>query len=92
MFPTCSKQGFICLNATHRRKDGTLKSNIVPCIPAGSTVSAPRTMVQYVVTEYGVAELSGKTLWERAQAMAAIAHPDFREDLLRYAQEKFGGK
>ena len=85
-------KGFICLNATHRRKDGTLKSNIVPCIPAGSTVSAPRTMVQYVVTEYGVAELSGKTLWERAQAMAAIAHPDFREDLLRYAQEKFGGK
>ena len=83
-------KGFICLNSTHRRKDGTLKSNIVPCIPAGSTVSAPRTMVQYVATEYGVANLSGKTLGERARAMASIAHPDFREELLRYAREHFG--
>ena len=83
-------QGYICLNATYTRKDGTLKSNIVPCIPAGSTVSAPRTMIECVVTEYGVAELAGKSLGERARAMAAIAHPDFREDLLRYAREAFG--
>ncbi len=82
-------KGFICLNSTHKRKDGTLKSNIVPCIPAGSTVSAPRTMIQYVATEYGIACLSGKTLRERAEAMAAIAHPDFREELLSYARENF---
>ena len=83
-------QGYICLNATHTRKDGSLKSNIVPCVPAGSTVSVPRTMVECVVTEYGVAELAGKSLGERARAMAAIAHPDFREELLRYAREKLG--
>ena len=82
-------KGFICLNSALKKKDGTLKSNIVPCISVGSTVSAPRTMVQYVATEYGVASLSGKTLRERAQAMAAIAHPDFREELLRYAYENF---
>ena len=82
-------KGFVCLNATHRKKDGTLKSNIVPCIAGGSTVSAPRTMIQYVATEYGVAKLSGKTLRERAEALAAIAHPDFREELLRYARENF---
>ena len=82
-------KGFVCLNATHKKKDGTLKSNIVPCIAGGSTVSAPRTMIQYVATEYGVAKLSGKTLRERAEAMAAIAHPDFREELLRYARENF---
>ena len=82
-------KGFICLNSTHKKKDGTLKSNIVPCIPAGSTVSAPRTMIQYVATEYGIASLAGKTLRERAEAMAAIAHPDFREELLRYAEENF---
>ena len=82
-------KGFVCLNATHKRKDGTLKSNIVPCIAGGSTVSAPRTMIQYVATEYGVAKLSGKTLRERAEALAAIAHPDFREELLRYARENF---
>ena len=82
-------KGFVCLNATHKKKDGTLKSNIVPCIAGGSTVSAPRTMIQYVATEYGVAKLSGKTLRERAEALAAIAHPDFREELLRYAREKW---
>ena len=60
-------KGFVCLNATHKKKDGTLKSNIVPCIAGGSTVSAPRTMIQYVATEYGVAKLSGKTLRERAE-------------------------
>jgi acyl-CoA hydrolase len=82
-------KGFVCLNATHKKKDGTLKSNIVPCIAGGSTVSAPRTMIQYVATEYGIAKLSGKTLRERAEAMAAIAHPDFREELLQYAQNNF---
>jgi len=82
-------KGFICLNSTQTKKDGTLKSNIVPFIAGGSTVSAPRTMVQYVATEYGVANLPGKSLRERAEAMAAIAHPDFREGLLKYAYENF---
>jgi len=48
-------KGFICLASTHKKKDGSLKSNIVPFIPGGSTVSAPRTMIQYVATEFGVA-------------------------------------
>ena len=70
-------------------KEGERKSNILPAIPAGSTVSAPRTMIQYVATEYGVVSLPGKSLRERAEAMASIAHPDFREELLRYAREHF---
>ena len=82
-------KGFICLASTHQKKDGSLKSNIVPCIPAGSTVSAPRSLIQYVATEYGVAKLSGLSLRERAQAMIAIAHPSFREELTKYAQENF---
>ena len=82
-------KGFVCLSATHTKKDGTLKSNIVPCISPGSAVSVPRTMIQYVATEYGVVCLSGKTLLERARAMASLAHPDFREELLRYAREHF---
>ena len=61
----------------------------MPFIPGGSTVSAPRTMIQYVATEYGVVCLSGLSLRERALAMASIAHPDFREELLRYASENF---
>lgn len=82
-------KGFICINSSRVSKDGQRKSNIVPFIPGGSTISAPRTMVQYVATEYGVVKLSGLPLMERAQAMISIAHPDFREELARYAQEAF---
>ena len=82
-------KGFICINSSRLTKDGERKSNIVATIPAGSTISAPRTMIQYVATEFGVVNLAGKTLRERAEAMASIAHPDFREELLRYAYQNF---
>ena len=82
-------KGFICINSSRVTKDGQRKSNILATIPGGSTISAPRTMIQYVATEYGIASLSGKTLRERAEAMASIAHPDFREELLKYARENF---
>lgn len=82
-------KGFICINSSRTDKTGALKSNIVPFIPGGSVVSAPRTMIQYVATEYGVAKLSGLTLRERAEAMISIAHPDFRAELTQYAQETF---
>ena len=82
-------KGFICINSSRVTKDGERKSNILATIPGGSTISAPRTMIQYVATEYGIASLSGKTLRERAEAMASIAHPDFREELMKYAQENF---
>lgn len=82
-------KGFICINSSRLTKDGERKSNIVAAIPAGSTISAPRTMIQYVATEYGVVNLAGKSLRERAEAMASIAHPDFRAELLRYAETNF---
>ena len=82
-------KGFICINSSRTDKTGALKSNIVPFIPGGSVVSAPRTMIQYVATEYGVVKLSGLTLRERAEAMISIAHPDFRAELTQYAQESF---
>ena len=82
-------KGFICLNSASTDKEGNLKSNIVPFIPGGSVVSGPRTMIQYVATEYGVAKLSGLSLRERAEAMASVAHPAFREELLKYAYENF---
>jgi len=82
-------KGFVCLNSARKDKEGNLKSNIVPFIPGGSTVSGPRTMIHYVATEYGVAKLSGLSLGERAQAMISIAHPQFREELAKYARENF---
>ena len=82
-------RGFICLNSSRKDKDGTQKSNILPFIPGGCTISAPRSLIQYVATEYGVAKLSGLSLLERAQAMISIAHPEFRAELTRYAQDNF---
>lgn len=82
-------KGFICINSSRVTKDGERKSNILPFIPGGATVSAPRTIIQYVATEYGVAKLSGLSLRERAEAMISVAHPDFREELSKYAAENF---
>ena len=82
-------KGFVCLNSSRVSKDGTRVSNIVPCIPSGAVVSAPRTLIQYVATEYGVAKLSGRSLAERANALISIAHPEFREELTEYAKKTF---
>ena len=61
------------------------KSRIVPAITEGGGVVTTRAGVQYVVTEYGVAHLAGKSLRERVLELVDIAHPDFREDLMRSA-------
>jgi 4-hydroxybutyrate CoA-transferase len=56
-------------------------STIVPQLDEGSVVSVPRVYADYIITEWGVAELTGKTNRERAEALIQIAHPDFREEL-----------
>lgn len=57
-------------------------SRIVPMLDEGSAVTTSRNDVNYVVTEYGIADLRGKTLRQRAEALISIAHPDFREELI----------
>ena len=52
----------------------------------GNVVTAPRSDMMFVVTEYGIVNLKGKSIPERAKAMISIAHPDFREDLARTAR------
>ena len=76
-----SDRSLICLPSTYR-KDGALRSRIVPAFEAGALITTPRHHVDVIVTEYGVAELEGRTVRERAEALAAIAHPDFRDELL----------
>ena len=65
-------------------KSGTL-SRIVPTLDPGAGVVTTRADVHYVVTEYGVAYLHGKTLRQRAEALIAIAHPKFRDELYDFA-------
>jgi acyl-CoA hydrolase len=65
-------------------------SRIVPQLVQGSAVTTPRHSVQYVITEYGVAEVWGKSLQERAEALVNIAHPKFRDELQQARKELFG--
>jgi acetyl-CoA hydrolase len=62
-------------------------SRIVPTLKTGAGVVTTRNHVWYVVTEFGVATLYGKTIRERAQELINVAHPKFRQDLTRAAQE-----
>ena len=82
--------GYICIESSRVDKKGVRHSNIVPAIAAGSAISGPRALIQNVATEYGVAHLTGLSLKERAQAMIAVAHPDFRAELQEYAAKTFG--
>jgi 4-hydroxybutyrate CoA-transferase len=68
---------------------GGKASRIVPVLKSGSAVTTSRNDVHYIVTEYGIADLRGKTLKDRAMALIKIAHPDFREDLLKSFEERF---
>jgi acyl-CoA hydrolase len=77
-------QGFIVLNATTR--DGRM-SKIRPTLTPGSVVTTSKNTVDKVVTEFGVTELRGKTLRQRAHALIAIADPRFRDELSAAARE-----
>ncbi|MEX8498830.1 acetyl-CoA hydrolase/transferase family protein [Leptothrix ochracea] len=79
-------KGLICINSTYRKKDGSIGSRIVPTLSAGTIVTCPRSVVHYVVTEYGCAQMKAKSTWQRAEALINIAHPDFREQLIQDAQ------
>ncbi len=67
-------------------------SRIVPLLAEGAAVTTPRNDVDYIVTEYGIAKMKGKTLRERAQNLIAIAHPDFRAGLEEAFEKRFGTK
>ena len=79
-------KSFICLRSTfHDKKSGKTKSRIVPTLPTGSIVSDPRMQAHYLVTEWGKVNLAGCSSWERAEKIISIAHPDFRDELIKQA-------
>ena len=82
-----SPEGRSIIAMTSTTPDGK-HSRVVATLPLGSAVTIPRHCVNYVVTEYGIADLYGKTLAERGKALIAIAHPDFREELEEALREK----
>ena len=84
-----AKEGvpIIAIPSTTRMKNGTLVSRIVSMLKPGAGVVTSRNHVRYVVTEYGVADLYGRSIRQRAQSLIRIAHPDFRVDLEKQAKE-----
>ena len=77
----------IALPSTVALRDGTVASRIVPMLKAGAGVVTSRNHVHYIATEYGMVDLYGKSIRQRAQALISIAHPDFRADLSREAKK-----
>lgn len=80
-------KGIIALSSTYKEKDGTAKTRIVPTLTPGAIVTVPRSITQFVSTEYGMVQLKGLSTWDRAKALISIAHPDFRDELTRQAHE-----
>ena len=84
-------RSLLCMPST-AEVNGQVRSRIVPWFGPGAVITTPRHQVDVIVTEYGAAELQGKTVHQRGEALAAIAHPDFREGLLEAAERASKGR
>lgn len=82
-------KSFICCSSAHAAKDGKLSSRIVPTLTPGTIVTATRSNTHWVVTEYGKVNLKGMSTWERAEALISVAHPDFRDELIKEAEKMY---
>ena len=81
-------KGFICMTSSYRDKAGNLKSRILPKFTEGDIITTPRTQAFYIVTEYGIVNLAGRSTWERAELLISLAHPEFRDELIAAADKQ----
>jgi len=81
-------RSLICLPSTHTDKSGKVSSRIVPAFETGTITTVPRQSVNFIVTEYGCISVKGDSTWIRAEKIISIAHPDFRDDLIKAADER----
>ena len=79
-------KSFICCSSTFTTKSGEMKSRIVPTLANGSIVTDTRANIHYLVTEYGKVNLKGLSTWQKAEAIISVAHPDFRDQLIKDAE------
>ncbi|MCE7928529.1 MAG: 4-hydroxybutyrate CoA-transferase [Dehalococcoidia bacterium] len=69
--------------------NGVPHSRIVPTLSAGTVITVPRSFVDYVVTEHGIAHVGGKSVRQRCEELISVAHPDFRAELRREAEKLY---
>lgn len=79
-------RSLICLPSTHTDKAGNVSSRIVPAFEIGTITTVPRQSTNIIVTEYGSVSLKGDNTWKRAEKIISIAHPDFRDSLIKAAE------
>jgi 4-hydroxybutyrate CoA-transferase len=82
-------KAIIAMPSVTTKKDGTVISKIVAFVEHGAPITTSRNDVDYVITEYGIAALKGKSLRERARNLINIAHPDFRNELAEEFERRF---
>ena len=75
------------MSSVYKDSKGVVHSRIHPQFN-GDIVTSPRSQVYFLATEYGVVNLEGRSTWERAEALVSIAHPDFRDELIREAETR----
>ena len=79
-------KSFICCSSTFTNKQGEKVSRIRPTLANGSIVTDTRANIHYFVTEYGKVNLKGLSTWQKAEAIISVAHPDFRDELIKEAE------
>ena len=80
-------KSFICCSSTFTSKDGIMHSRIRPTLAPGSIVTDTRANVHYFVTEYGMVNLKGLPTWQKCESLISVAHPDFRDELIKEAEK-----
>lgn len=81
-------KSIVCLPSYYIGKDGEKRSRIVPTLTPGAIVTDPRSVAQYIVTEYGIFGMKGMSVWQRAEGLINLAHPDFRDVLIKDAERQ----
>lgn len=80
-------KSFMCCSSTFTDKHGVVHSRIRPTLVEGSIVTDTRANSHYLVTEYGMVNVKGLSSWQKAEAIISIAHPDFRDELIKEAEK-----
>jgi acyl-CoA hydrolase len=75
------------MTSSYRDKDGNLHSRIIPTFTPASIITIPRQQVDYIVTEYGAVQMRAKPTWLRTEKLIELAHPQFRDDLIKDAEK-----